>query len=569
MTLDRGKQAEIALRRRIEVQRSSLGAEETAEKLIKGLGKWAGQEESLKPTDVKESEDKRAVDMFKHARAVADITLGLVENTDELRADTAEVGHEKFSEATRRLWADFLTVHGKESSTWVKEGKERKREVVVKAQTDIDGRASLSLLRLAGIDTGKVRYVLPGDAEAGRINIDTSNNDGIGRAILPTGESYFFIDHHGSKSDSQTSASAHLFRSFTDLGLLPPKELRVLENDSAEAKAEKEKKMADLRKAVDFVTAADNLGFRGQGKLFSQSDRTLVGLRHMRQMTFEKMLEIISAGKNPLDVLEPKDLVKFGLVEAGEFQRKVIKDAQEYLDFLQADGRVLPSRSYGKVIVDIYGQLPAGADAASFVDGAGAYILWDDRQNSFLIYTLNQKKLAPGFKLEQGMRIREGMWIKPRREGMEKLKISLASVLRALGCDDKLNLKELFDVKNRWKKFQQEKKTRRAGEPPAGLPVAEAWSLPAPAAEKRELNTLADIQSALRNFIIQKFSLFKIEDGKDQTVAFIDFINQELVSNDELLGRLDEVDETKEFSEAESNEFIKNVFLELKEAPKE
>lgn len=95
------------------------------------------------------------------ARKASEITLARIDNHQkynyqELWAETKQKGDEKFLKKTRELWKEFAIsgVIGKEKKT----GKN-----IILNYTDLDGRASLGLLNLAGINTKDIKYVAPGE----------------------------------------------------------------------------------------------------------------------------------------------------------------------------------------------------------------------------------------------------------------------------------------------------------------------------------------------------------------------------------------------------------------------
>src|SRR3989344_7809139 len=90
---------------------------------------------------------------------------------EELWAETEREGNEKFIAQTRKLWAD-LAVHGIL-------GKSKEGGVNILHQTDLDGRVSIGLLKLAGINTSGVEYVEPGKNVSGKINLDTGDRHGL------------------------------------------------------------------------------------------------------------------------------------------------------------------------------------------------------------------------------------------------------------------------------------------------------------------------------------------------------------------------------------------------------
>lgn len=103
----------------------------------------------------------------------AALTLASVGSWDELNADTAKEGEQKFKEQTRRLWAEKIAVH------WLSERMNK--------QSDLDGESALFLMEWAAkiplnahTKEDKVQYTDKGAETPGKINVDKSNHNGVG-----------------------------------------------------------------------------------------------------------------------------------------------------------------------------------------------------------------------------------------------------------------------------------------------------------------------------------------------------------------------------------------------------
>jgi len=312
---------------------------------------------------------------------------------EELWAETEREGNEKFIAQTRKLWAD-LAVHGIL-------GKSKEGEVNILHQTDLDGRASIGLLKLAGINTSGVEYVEPGKYVSGKINLDTGDRHGL--VVEDAGKTVFF-DHHTDKSGSDTSATKLVYETLLAMELL--------------------KKEEYLDKAVEFVTQIDNKTFPNEEKHFKGSMLTLLGLQ--RFVKFDALLRFFKDGRSPTELLSPDDLEKYGLLNAAVRQKDIVERSFAVLEEMEAKGLIIDSERYGKIAVDIGKQLPGGFDAAKAY-GCGAYVIWSPDTNGFFITTV--KPLQESFS--QGFKVRDSMWLKPKNDAADTT-IRLSEILSKL-----------------------------------------------------------------------------------------------------------------------------------------
>lgn len=353
------------------------------------------------------------------SRKAAEITLARVNNFDELWAKTKEEGDQKFIQKTKEIWKEFA-VHG--ILGFNKEGKK-----TILNFTDLDGKCSLALLKLAKINTENVKYVAPGEFIEGGINIDTGYQNGL---VLKDNGKTVFMDHHGDESGNDTSATKVVYEVLTSLGLL-----------------KKEKYLDNL---VEFVTQVDNKTFPYQKDYFTNSFKTVIGLQ--RFIETKHLFDFFRAGKNPAASLNPDELSQMGLLQRSKEQESLIKLSEKRFKEMKLEGLVIPSKKYGTIAIDIGNTLKNGFDAArSF--GCDTYIIWNPKEESFFINTVN--KLPNDFSLSQGKRIRENMWIKSRKSELdqnnEPLKIELKEIIEklteseysVLNVNGKLNIRHL------------------------------------------------------------------------------------------------------------------------------
>jgi len=313
------------------------------------------------------------------SRKAAMITLSAVRKFTDLNADDVEASDAKFYKLSKVLWKK-LTVHG-----IYRDGK-------LMPYTDLDGDSALGLLKIAGIKTGKINYVKPGDFEQGRINIDTGNKDGL--VVEDSGDTAF-MDHHDKESGSDTSATKITYEVLKSLGFLNKKDF------------------GHLDRLVEFVTQADNKSFPDQEKYFQDSYRTVLGLQ--RFIKFPKLLQFFKDGGRPTEILDKVDLKELGLIyrnPRGKLinrsleQKKIIDFSFDQLDRMKKNGFIVDSPDYGEIAVDVGKKVPAGYDAA-VANGCGAYIIWTPDTNSFFISTKKDLK----HEFPKGKKIRDTMWI--------------------------------------------------------------------------------------------------------------------------------------------------------------
>lgn len=345
-------------------------------------------------------------DDYAYSREAAKITLGRVNKYEELNADTQTDGDKKFNELTRKLW-DKFAVHG----IFLFNPKTKERDF--KPETDLDGRSSLELLKLAGIDTTNVNYIKPGEIEKGRINLDTGNIYGV-QYDQETDTAIF--DHHGSESRPITSATEVVYKTLIDLDTLRVKNFKKLDIV----------KDGTLEKLVDFVTKMDNGKF-STGE-FINSGKTIIGVQ--RHLDFDNLLKYFEEHNSPTDILTAEELERYGLKEPAEKQQKIVDEAMETLAKMENEGKTVDTK-YGSFVVNINNELKVGSSAA-YTRHDGIINLTPGK--SFAVTMKNgvfneealKKKLGENF---QGKIIRGNMWI---YNESEPLKLNLEEIEKAL-----------------------------------------------------------------------------------------------------------------------------------------
>ncbi len=333
---------------------------------------------------------------FENSREAAEITLNKVNSYEELNALTEKEGEEKFSEKTKELWKEFAVsgVMG-----FDKESGQRK----LQPYTDLDGRTTIELLKMAGMDTTDLRYIAPGKTEKGRINLDTGDKLGVG---YDKGTDTAVFDHHVADSKTVTSTAEIMYNTLSDL--------KLIGKDKA------------LDRVVDFVTKMDNRQIP-PGE-FLKSGKTIIGIQ--RHLDFEKLLKFFRDHESPFDELAPEEFEKYGLRQPAETQQKIVDEAMRKLGEMEKEGKVIGTQ-YGKVVVNVNNELRVGASAAyvkydgiiNFTPGKSFAVTFKDRD---IDAGDLQSKLGDKF---QGKIIRGKMWI---YNDKEPLNITLEELIECL-----------------------------------------------------------------------------------------------------------------------------------------
>lgn len=348
-------------------------------------------------------------------RKAAQVTISRADKFADLNAPTEKQGEEKFKEKTRQLWKEFAV-----SGMLVRDSKNPSSRVV-RARTDLDGRSSMGLFELAGMNTDDTKFLSPGDSEEGRINVDTGNKNGL--EIENKGDTAYF-DHHGPESGKDSSSAKYVYETLTKLGLL--------------------EKQPHLDQLMDFVTQVDNRFYPGEDKLYKDSWHTVLGLS--RFIPFHKLEMYFKAGRMPNEILSEQDLKNLGLEKQSQDQKSIIERSEKRIKELGEQGYIVDSKKYGKVVVDIEKTIPGGFEAVK-ADGAGVYIIWSPDNQSFFLSS-NGKPLD--INLPQGKKIRETMWLKENQD-KGPLRIKLSDILKAVTENDLTvqgALKEYLDKEN-------------------------------------------------------------------------------------------------------------------------
>jgi len=368
-----------------------------------------------KKQEKKWREEQKKEKDFEFSRKAAEITLARIDNFQDLWAETEQEGDKKFIEKTKKAWKEFV-VHGV-----IGIDKETKEKTILNF-TDLDGKCSLALLKLAGINIKNVEYVSPGEFKDGKINLDTGDRHGL---VIEDEGKTVFMDHHGDGSGKDTSATKVVYDVLTDLELL--------------------KKEEYLNKLVDFVTQIDNKTYPDGKEHFKNSWQTIFGLQRFIQP--KHLINFFKEGRDPSKKLSNEDLKKMGLSRRSKEQKDVVESSLFELKKMESKGLIIPSDYYGKIAVDVDKKVRGGFDAVKAF-GCENYIIWAPEEKSFFISTT--KPLADEFNLSQGKKVRDTMWIKPRQDGIP-LTIKLQEILNEM-TSGKLK------PENKLKEFLEEEK---------------------------------------------------------------------------------------------------------------
>ena len=391
--------------------------------------------------------------LTEFSRAGSEITLALVDKYEDLNSVTdkekkeGKEGDEIFLKKTKELWKNFA-VHGR------LEKDEKTGEYHLLNYTDLDGKASIELLKMAGFDenslSGKnLKFVKPGDWEEGYINVDTSNKNGAvvkvdeeRRTRKETGkdEDYVIkrfrgasIDHHDPDSPWGTSATMFTYKTLVDMGLL--------------------EKTKQLDKMVDFVNKMDNGDYPKIEDYFKNSWKTLAGLE--RFLNGPNLVKFFITDKQD-DVtreLTDDELHRYGFI-VENINRDRVKEqkdnagkALEKLKQKERERLTVPSKRYGKIAIKIDdGNKENGANdnyLAARAFGCDVHIVWNPIENGFMISS--KKPITE--KFSQGRGMRETMWLRPR-DLSAKPNIPLEEILKAMTDGDlhpEGKLKEYLD----------------------------------------------------------------------------------------------------------------------------
>jgi len=395
-----------------------------------------------RPIDPKDTTPAREI--MRHALASPNLKdLSDLVGTGEKIFDT-EAGREAFNRKINEL-LDVFTTHGMLGKPDPKTGE---RPLLPKS--DLDGQACIILLKKAGFDLSKIKYIRQGEEPESGWAFDTGKEHGYvardGGKILITNDS--------NKESGKDSSAKFIFDGLMKFDLLDTK------------------KHPGIRKYVEFVTKEDNKNYTDEQakQIIAHYSKNLMGLR--RFLTDEALVRIFEEKtmessdfspyhQLPMSYLE--NLEKQGAFVEGLSLKDVMKrlaDSKKYsleaIDNLAEQGFAIDTgERFGKVLIDT-GQKNAqgargrkvglGFDAARH-EGYGAYVVFDEGGGYFSVQTIKEMD----FDFSQGFAVGKRYWLFTGNG--EELKISLEEVLGKLNGnpDYKIadGLKEIIEKEKR------------------------------------------------------------------------------------------------------------------------
>ncbi len=301
-------------------------------------------------------------------------------------------------------------------------------------KSDLDGEACLLILKKAGFDVSRIKYIRQGEEPESGWAFDVTKEHGY--AVRDGGR--ILITNDSNKVSVKDSSARFIYNGLESFGLLNSKD------------------HWGLKKFVEFVTKEDNKDYSDAEarQIIAHYSKNLIGLR--RFLTTDALLQIFeeqakeSSDFNPyhqlpMDYLQSleerkmfvggmslKDVTK-KLFDSKKYSLETIKQLEEQGFVIDVGGNV------GKVLVDT-GQTDAsgarkrkvglGWEAARH-EGYGAYVVFDEEGKYFSVQTVNDVDV----ELPQGFAVSKRYWLftgKDADGNDEKLTTSLEEILREL-----------------------------------------------------------------------------------------------------------------------------------------
>lgn len=181
---------------------------------------------------------------------------------------------------------------------------------VLRPFTDLDGNCALGILKLAGVNIGKLTYVKPGESLKDAINLDTGDKFGV---VYDEDTHTAYFDHHKKGKKSVTSTTEIMYKTMVEF--------------------EKIKPSKELDRLVDFVTKIDNRQYSPEK--FLRSAKTILGLQQW--LKFEQILAYFKDHESPTEELTPEEFEKYDLKEAALKQQAIIDEAMKTLDRMERE----------------------------------------------------------------------------------------------------------------------------------------------------------------------------------------------------------------------------------------
>ncbi len=350
-------------------------------------------------------------------------------NLDEMlgKSPSKEEALQRLKENMRKFLDDFTT-HGMLGPPDPETGE---RQIL--PRSDLDGQACVLLLKKAGFNLDKLKYVKQGEEPESGWAFDITKEHGY---VLKDG-GRVLITNDSNKESGKDSSAKFIFEGLKNFGLLD-------QIGKEEMKA--------LEKFVEFVTKEDNKDYTDHEakQIIDHYPKNLAGLR--RFLTDEDLLRVFEEQVkekkyfNPYMALpgiylenlsyrdpatgEPMkfEQVSKKLHNSKKYSLESISDSESKGFFIDTgDGR------FGKVLIDS-GRLDAqgvrrrkiglGYDAARS-EGFGAYVVFDEEGKYFSVQTVKDMD----FEFGQGMEVSKRYWL---FTGDRKLEVNLEEILKKL-----------------------------------------------------------------------------------------------------------------------------------------
>lgn len=276
-----------------------------------------------------------------------------------------------------------LAIHGEKT-------KNREGEETLLLRPDLDSRAALYILELAGIEYPQLTFVKKGESVPGGVNIDTGERPDF---VIEDDGSVFFDHHGGERADrgASTSAAKIVYEKMVEYGLL-----------------KKEKWLDTL---VDFVTGIDNADYPlDRNSLMKDWSKSLYGLHKV--LPFETIVDLIKDGRDPAYPFSPQEIMfDSGKTASGKVEKlnDLCAKQQKLVEYSTNEITVARKRMedagiknhgtkyLGDVLLNIVktavdpdgkkrqkNKIPLGFTATRAL-GFNSYVLWSDENASFFI----------------------------------------------------------------------------------------------------------------------------------------------------------------------------------------
>lgn len=387
---------------------------------------------------------------------------------NQLNAKDIKESNQKFIEATREVWQDFVY-----SGSW-EYSKEKGWQP--KKETDLDAKISLFLFKQAGIlGALNAEPVAPGHYREGVTNIDTGGVGGV-RLHKEKGKTTIFLDNHSrGRTLVETSSAKIIYRLLTASGFIDKNNqaLRVLTEIATD-----DDHGNLIVNHQQFKNAGTNL--RGLVKYFSDTDSLYRHVNEVwptvggneikkednwpiREKSWQEVYRRLLDKKLNSDEIKKFSLARgqSKLFERFRFAEKILKKKTEEL---KADGRVIDTK-YGQYLVSVAGWWPKGEQYLAGHEGAKAYgydgvLIYDPFKDEFKVNSVKREvDLSKDWKLPQGTAVRGKMVLSkgsPLRVNLKEIlhQVAPGEVESAQGY-----LKEFLDLETKVDQILADQKT--------------------------------------------------------------------------------------------------------------